>query len=46
MKKFKYAITGIKNSLKEKSVFTQVMLGLLAIAGGITIKLITIPMQI
>ncbi len=39
MKKFKYAITGIKNSLKEKSVFTQVMLGLLAIAGGITIKL-------
>ena len=39
MKKFKYALTGIINSLKEESVFTQVMLGLLAVAGGITIKL-------
>lgn len=39
MKKFKYAINGLVHSLKEKSVFTQVMLGLLAIAGGITINL-------
>lgn len=39
MKKFKYAINGLVHSLKEKSVFTQVMLGLLAIAGGVTINL-------
>ncbi len=39
MKKFAYAIRGIIDSLKEQSVFTQVLLGLLAIAGGITIKL-------
>lgn len=39
MNKFKYAFSGLKNSLKEKAVITQFILGILAIIGGIIIKL-------
>ena len=39
MKKFKYAFTGLINVLKDKSVITQVILGILAIIGGLIIKL-------
>lgn len=37
--KFKYAFNGIKEALKEKAVITQIVLGVLAIIGGLIIKL-------
>lgn len=39
MNKFKYAINGLKDALKEKAVITQCILGIMAIIGGIIIKL-------
>lgn len=39
MKKFKDAFNGLKIALKEKSVIIQCILGILAIIGGIIIKL-------
>lgn len=39
MKKFKYAFEGLKEALKEKAVLTQVVLAILAIIGGLIIKL-------
>ena len=39
MKKFAYAFTGLKEAVKEKSVLTQVILGTLAVIGGVIIKL-------
>ncbi|MDO4500893.1 MAG: diacylglycerol kinase family protein [Erysipelotrichaceae bacterium] len=39
MKKFKDAFRGIKDALKEKAVRTQFILGLMAILGGIIIRL-------
>ena len=39
MKKFKYAFEGLINVLKDKSVIIQVVLGILAIIGGLIIKL-------
>lgn len=39
MDKFKHAFDGIKLCLKDKAVITQIILGVLAIIGGIIIKL-------
>lgn len=39
MKKFLYAFEGIKESLKQKAIVTQCVLGILAIIGGIIIRL-------
>jgi len=39
MKKFADAFNGIKLALKDKSILTQVVLGIMAIIGGIIIKL-------
>lgn len=39
MKKFKYAFSGLKESLKDKAVLTQVVLAIFAVIGGIIIKL-------
>lgn len=39
MKKFKDAFNGLKIALKDKAVITQVVLGIIAIIGGIIIKL-------
>lgn len=39
MNKFKYALIGLKGALKEKAIITQIILAILAIIGGIIIKL-------
>ena len=39
MKKFSDAFNGLKDALKEKSVIIQCILGLMAIIGGIIIRL-------
>ena len=39
MKKFSCAFNGLKEALKEKAVLTQCVLALLAILGGLIIKL-------
>lgn len=39
MKKFKDAFNGLKEALKEKSVLIQCVLGLMAIIGGLIIRL-------
>jgi len=39
MKKFSYAFNGLKFAIKEKAVMTQIILAILAIIGGIIIKL-------
>lgn len=39
MKKFSYAFAGLKKAIKDKSVLTQIVLGFMAILGGIIIKL-------
>ena len=39
MKKFKYAFEGLKCALKQKAVMTQVILAIMAIIGGLIIKL-------
>lgn len=39
MKKFKYAIEGLKYALSNKAVRIQIILGVLAIIGGIIIRL-------
>ena len=39
MKKFKYAFNGLRLALKEKAFIIQVVLGILAVIGGLIIKL-------
>lgn len=39
MKKFKYAFDGLKYAFKQKAVLTQGILAILAIIGGLIIKL-------
>lgn len=39
MDKFKYAFEGLKYAFKQKAVFTQAVLAILAIIGGLIIKL-------
>ena len=39
MNKFKYAFNGLKYVLKDKAVIIQLILGVLAIIGGLIIKL-------
>lgn len=39
MNKFKYALNGLKEATKEKAIMTQIILGILAVIGGIIINL-------
>lgn len=39
MNKFKWAINGLKLALKDKAILTQIILAIMAIIGGLIIKL-------